>query len=267
MRPSNYYRPKTIEEASELLTQPETVALGGGTKLLAGDVAALAVVDLQALGLDQLRFEGNKVHIGALVRLVDWAAFLAAKSDPHSPGELLRKAIHQAGPNTYRNAATAGGTVAARSADSELLATMLVLEAELFLLRPEPQTVSLVDYLAAAERPRGLITEIRLAWEQGQGGSERVARTPADYPIVSITAWQPDGQGPRLAATGINDRPARLGQAETVLAGGLAAEAIETAAAEAAAQTTHPGDFRGSRDYRGEMAAVLVRRLLHSLIG
>lgn len=225
-------------------------------------MAALGVVDLQALGLDQIHFEENRLHVGAMVRLAGWTAFLAADSAPQSPGELLHKAIHQAGPNTYRNAATAGGMVAARLADSELLAAMLVLEAELLLLRPEPETISLVDYLAAAERPNGLITEIRLPWEQGRGGSERVARTPADYPIVSITAWQPSGHPPRLAATGISDRPTRLGKAEAVLATGLAATAVETAAATAAAQTSHPGDFRGSKDYRGKMAAVLVQRVI-----
>lgn len=267
MRPSNYYRPKTVEEALQLLAQPGVVPLGGGTKLLAGDSDALGVVDLQALALDQLWFEEDGLHVGAMVRLADWSAFLAANDDANSPGQLLQNAIHRAGPNTYRNAATAAGTVAARPADSELLAAMLVLEAELLLLEPEPQRALLADYLAAAERPLALITEIRLAWEQGRGGSERVARTPADYPIVSITAWQPDGRSPLLAATGINDRPARLHKTEEILAAEQSAPAVESAALAAKAQTNHPGDFRGSSDYRGDMAAVLVRRLLKSLIG
>jgi CO/xanthine dehydrogenase FAD-binding subunit len=262
MRPSNYYRPKTIEEALQLLGQPDTVPLGGGTKLLAGDIAALAVVDLQALGLEQIHFEDNKLHIGAMVRLVDWAAFLTTSSDNQSPGELLHKAIHQAGPNTYRNAATAGGTVAARLPDSELLAVILVLDAMLLLQTPKPQTVSLADYLAAEERPNGLITQIRLSWEAGQGDSERVARTPADYPIVSVTAWQPHQSTPRLAATGIDSRPVRLEESEAALANGQTVQAVEAAAAAAAKRTRHPGDFRGDTGYRSQMAAVLTHRLL-----
>lgn len=258
MKPANYYRPKTIEETLQLLSRPDTAVLGGGTKFLAGDVSAETVIDLQELGLDQLHLEAGKLLVGAMVRLVDWAAFLAENSAPDSPGKLLQKAIQQAGPNTYRNAATAGGTVAARLADSELLAAMLVLDATLLLLTPEAEEHSLAEYLASEERPTGLITELRLAWEQGQAASERVARTPADYPIVSITAWQPPGRTPRLAATGIDERPIRLLESETLLAAKETDQAIEAAAA----RTRHPGDFRGDTSYRSEMAAVLTRRLL-----
>ena len=260
-RTTAYYRPKTIEEALHLLAQPNTVPLAGGTTLLAGNVEA-AVVDLQALGLDQIRVDGSEMYIGAMVRLVDWAAFVADNSQPRSPAELLQNAIQRAGPNTYRNAATAGGVAAARLPDSELLATMLVLEGSLLLQTPEAQTISLADYLAATERPAGLITEIRLSWTPGQGGSTRVARTPADYPIVSITAWQPDGNPPRLAATGIDDRPIRLDKSEEILAAGLTAETVSLAAAAAAGRCVHPGDFRGDTDYRSKMAGVLTGRIL-----
>lgn len=260
-RATAYYRPKTLEDALTLLARPNVVPLAGGTTLLAGDVEA-AVVDLQALGLDHIHVEEDKLYIGAMVRLADWAAFLRANSQERYPVELLQNAIHRAGPNTYRNAATAGGVVAARLPDSELLAAMLVLEGELFLQAPEGQTVALADYLAAAERPSGLITEIRLSWTAGWGGSERVARTPADYPIVSVTAWQPDEQPLRLAASGIDERPVRLDRAEEILAGGLSAEAVDLAATAAAEQCSHPGDFRGDADYRSKMAAVLTGRIL-----
>jgi CO/xanthine dehydrogenase FAD-binding subunit len=261
MKPSTYYRPKTIEEALQLLNQPGTAVLAGGTKLLAGDITAEAVVDLQELGLDQLHIEDGKLHVGAMGRLVDWAAFLAENSTPNSPGPLLQKAIHQAGPNTYRNAATAGGTVAARLADSELLAAMLVLDATLLLLTPDTEEVSLAEYLGAEERPKSLITEVRLSWESGRGESERVARTPADYPIVSVTGWQPAGQHPYLAATGIDKRPIRLTESEALLAAGETDRAIEAAAR----RTLHPGDFRGDTSYRTEMAALLTRRLLRTI--
>jgi CO/xanthine dehydrogenase FAD-binding subunit len=162
------------------------------------------------------------------------------------------------------NAGTIGGTIGARLVDSELLAALLVLDAELLLQTPEPQWLTLADYLGAEERPNGLITEIRLAWQSGWGGSERVARTPADYPIVSVTVWQPDGHSPRLAATGMAPRPVRLNTAETALTNEQSPASIETAANAAASQTNHPGDFRGSADYRAEMTAVLTRRLFQN---
>lgn len=106
-----------------------------------------------------------------------------------------------------------------------------------------------------------LITEIRIPWGAGQGASERVARPPADYPIVSVTAWQPEGGAVRLAATGIDTLPVRLTAAEAALVEGGIDKAVEMAGEEC----RHPGDFRGDHQYRAQMAAVLTRRVLAHL--
>ena len=252
-RPTNYSRPKSLDEALHLLSQPDTVPLGGGTKLLAGDVAS-AVVDLQDLGLSQIDWTDGKLRVGATTTLTDFAASLAEGG----PSDLLQKAIHRAGPNTYRNAATLGGTIASRLPDSELLAALLVLDTTVNLQGTE---ISLADYLAAEERPAGLITAVTIPWTDGQGRSERVARTPADYPIVSVTMWQPADGRPHLAATGLGERPFRITEAESILAGGLNDTNIESAAQAARSACQHPGDFRGDAHYRAEMAAVLTKRV------
>ncbi|GJM42043.1 MAG: hypothetical protein DHS20C20_23250 [Ardenticatenaceae bacterium] len=87
-----------------------------------------------------------------------------------------------------------------------------------------------------------------------------MARTPADYPIVSITGWQQSDGFVRLAATGLGKRPFRLTNAEQATQ-----TSIEAAASAAAAANSHPGDFRGDTTYRAEMAAVLTRRTLSQL--
>ncbi|MEW5986059.1 MAG: FAD binding domain-containing protein [Chloroflexota bacterium] len=276
-RPSAYYRPQSVEEALRLLARPDTVPLAGGTTLLAGDITS-AVVDLQDLGLNQIHpsqtsdvFEKRPMalHMGAMARLVelsDWLTAHTSHSPAPDPQPLLLEAARRAGPNTFRHAATVGGVIASRPPDSEFLAALLVLEAELTLQRLSgPASLSLSDYLTAAERPAGLITEIVIPWQEGQGACERVARTPADYPIVSITAWQPTGATPRLAATGIDERPLRLWAAESALAAGITTETIEATAAAAKAACRHAGDFRGDTSYRAEMAAVLAGRVLRAI--
>jgi probable selenate reductase FAD-binding subunit len=249
-KPTHYYRPENLDDALRLLAQPDTLPLAGGTKLLTGDVDS-AVVDLQALGLNQLDWSHGQLQVGATATLTEIAAALAEKND--GPAELLQQAIHHAGPNTYRNAATMGGTIASRLPDSELLAALLVLDAQLHLA--DGEGMSLVDYLAAEERPSTLITAITIPWAAGQGRSERVARTPADYPIVSVTLWRPVEGSPCLAATGLGERPFRLTTAEAKM------DNIEAAAAAAQAANQHPGDFRGNAAYRAEMAAVLTKRV------
>lgn len=270
-RPGAYYRPQAIDEALRLLAQPDAVPLAGGTQLLAGEtgVEAASVVDLQDLGLNQIEWQPEatppQIHVGAMTQLADLAGFLDRQETAAGPTPLLQKAIRQAGPNTYRNAATIGGIIAGRLPDSELLAALLVLEATLSLRTPEVATMSLVDYLAGAERPAGLITGVAIPWTEGAGSSHRVARTPADTPIVSITCWQPAGDMPRLAATGLGERPFRLTKAESILAAGITGATSEQAAAAASAANQHPGDFRGDPAYRAEMAAVLTRRALRTI--
>jgi len=266
-KPDAYYRPQTIEEALRLLAQPHTVALAGGTKLLATEEGlADAVVDLQALDLAQVAVNEGALHIGAMTTLTDLTLFLTSEQGQHECTPLLQRASKHAGPNTYRNAATAGGIAASRLPDSELLAALLVLETAVHFAAPEAQPIELAAYLDAANQPAGLISGLQVEWGAGKGSSERVARTPADYPIVSITAWQPLDNAPRLAATGITLRPTRLFAAEAALADGLDERSIEAAAAAARETAVHPGDFRGSAAYRAEMAAVLTRRVLRGLM-
>ncbi|MCA9897151.1 MAG: FAD binding domain-containing protein [Ardenticatenaceae bacterium] len=264
-KPDSYHRPESLEEALALLAQPGSAPLGGGTKLLATEAGlpGTAVIDLQALGLNQAKLlsaNGTQaVAAGATLTLTKFHQFLQAEL-PDSPATtLLQTAVHQAGPNTYRNAATLGGIIASRLADSELLAALLVLEATVTLHSPSSQnSVSLADYLADAERPSGLITTVSIPLPTGSGTSHRVARTPADTPIVSITGWRTQDGAVRLAATGLGERPFRLTPAEKA--------DIAQAASAAAAANTHPGDFRGSASYRAEMAAVLTRRTLNQLL-
>jgi len=267
-KPTAYYRPTNLDEALRFLRQPNTLPLAGGTALLATEEGTTAaVVDLQNAGLDHLTWadDGRLLRIGAMVRLADLDEFLAPLAALEGAAALVRDAVRRAGPNTYRNAATVGGIIASRLPDSELLAALLVLDATVSLRLPAPETVSLATYLRDEERLPGLITDIVIFWPAGKGASERVARTPADYPIVSVTGWRPASGAIRLAATGIGPRPVHLTATEAALGSGLDESVISAAAQAAAATADHPGDFRGDAAYRAEMAAVLTRRVLSAL--
>ncbi|MCP5099562.1 MAG: hypothetical protein GY943_28745 [Chloroflexi bacterium] len=254
-----YYRPQQLDDALKQLQQPDTKAIAGGTHLLAADTDC-AVVDLQNLGLNQIDLAADTLTIGATATLTGVDEFLSEQES--GAAILLQQVIKQAGANTYRNAATLGGIIARRLPNSELLAALLVLDASLSLRTPDETAVSLPQYLQADERPFGLITHIHIPWHTGQGSSHRVARTPADYPIVSITSWQAE-DSVRLAATGLGERPFRLQSAEAALKNGITETTITAAAQAAQAANQHPGDFRGDAAYRAEMAAVLTKRTLN----
>ena len=231
-----YHRPETLEQALALLESRDAAVLGGGTSLIAGG-GATAVVDLQDLGLDTIALDGERIGIGAMTRLVDLAS-----SDlvPHPLRELARREA----PNTIRNAATVGGTIATGDPESELLAGLLVYEAdvEVTTLNDEA-TMNLGEYLDA--RPEGIITSISIA-ASGAASAARTGRTPADRPIVMAVARRsPDGTV-LLAMTGV----------------GAAPQLVDPSAVH---ELTPPADFRGSTEYRRHLATLLGARAVAGL--
>ena len=99
-----YHRPKTLDEALTLLTQPNTRPLGGGTLLSQRMVDPVQAVDLQLLGLDSLNTKGSEMEIGATFTL---QALLESKLCPDS----LKIAIKLEAPLNIRNSATVAGTL------------------------------------------------------------------------------------------------------------------------------------------------------------
>jgi probable selenate reductase FAD-binding subunit len=231
-----YHRPATLEEALALLDSSGASVLAGGTSLVASSSPSL-VVDLQDVGLDDITFDGDRVWIGAMVRL---RGMVESDLVP----ALLRDLAHREAPSTIRNAATVGGTIAMADPESELVAGLLVYDAELTLAGADTTTtIALIDYLDG--RPGGVITQVSVA-KDSPSGAARTGRTPADRSIVAAIARRhPDG-GIRLALTGVAATPLLVDPADV---GALAPT----------------GDFRGSAEYRRHLAGVLAGRAVAAL--
>ncbi|GAB4537018.1 MAG: xanthine dehydrogenase family protein subunit M [Anaerolineae bacterium] len=266
LRINEYHRPQILDDALALLQRDETtVPLAGGTHLLPSRAPGVrAVVDLQALGLDRLSVEGFHLHLGAMVplqRLVETPGV----------GELLAESARLEGPLTYRNSATIGGIIATGDPLSHVLIALLALEAEVHLRLPDPATVSLDRILDAPAKflEGGLITGVTALSAEGASGTAmaRVARTPRDRPIVAVAVrvTREEGLcgGVRIALAGVADRPIRAYEAEDRLKGQpFDKRLVDVAAATLGEHLRPPSDFKGSSEYRREMAAVLTRRAL-----
>ena len=265
-----YHRPNDIEEAVTLLRQggPRTVALAGGTTLVAsGRRDVEAVVDLRDLPLSYVRAQGATLCIGAtttLQQLID-----TPEMQTFASGVLAETARAVTGRN-LRNVATVGGTVASAGGDDPLLTALLALDAKLTVYAPESRQIPLAGFLAYRERllkDGALITEVCLPLLIGPLGAAYVGvgRTPRDRPIVCAVARMELAAGiasnVRLALGGVAPFPVRAGGSEQLLERKpLSSERIGAAAEKAAAGLAPTGDFRGSSEYRLEMARVLARR-------
>jgi CO/xanthine dehydrogenase FAD-binding subunit len=239
----SYHRPVTLEAALTLLDRDDvdTALLAGGTALNAGLAGAPAeVVDLQGLGLDGVSLRGSHMTVGSMVRLRDLI------DHPATP-LLLAEAAHREGPNTFRNAATVGGVVASCNRESELLAALLVHETHVSVAGPggsEDQPLETV-LGAPGELSGGVITKISIATD-GIGHIERTGRTPADRSIVAAVGRRTEGGLMWLAMTGVAPVPVLVNDPADL-------------------EHEPPGDFRGSSEYRRDLAGVLGARVLDFL--
>lgn len=239
-----YHRPANINEALRLLADhPNTVVVAGGAYITSHlNDRVDEAVDLQAVGLTNIDYTGKGLTLGAMVRLQ------TIVDDKRTP-DLLRQAARREGPNTLRNMATIGGVVAGAHKESELLAALLVFDAQVKVQTlNETKNIALADFLVdiPAALSGGLITSISLA-TMGKTASARVGRTPADTPIVAAVARQTDDGSIRLALCGVANTP--------VL--------VDPNNVKAAVNPS--GDFRGSTEYRRQMAATLTNRVLREL--
>jgi CO/xanthine dehydrogenase FAD-binding subunit len=245
------YRPKTLEEALDLLAQPGLVPMGGGTVLNRPSSDALAVVDLQDLGLNTVEVKGHVLSLGATVTL---AKLLELPDLP----EALREVIRLEATYNLRHAATLAGAVLSADGRSPLATALLALDTVLDVRRAGAavEQVNLGDMLPLrGEKLRGrLVTRLTLPLN-ARLAYESVARTPADLPIVcaAVACW-PSGRT-RLALGGFGPAPL------------LAMDGPQAQGAEEAAHSAYgdAGDEWASAEYRREIAPVLARRCVQQL--
>lgn len=236
-----YYRPESIEDALRLLTRENQriKLLAGGTNLGSSEFAGIdAVVDLQSLGLDQVKISPDRLEMGAMVRLKELI------ENPGFP-DLLRKMARRDGPNTLRNVGTIGGVIVEADWESELYAALLVHTASITLMSVGGSQQIPLQNLSRDAIKEAVVISVSLD-PRGATAGARVARTPADSPIVAAVGRQDEAGQVQLAFCGIGERP-------------LLANFEELAG------LTPPADFRGSSTYRREMAITLGKRVLDQL--
>jgi len=227
-----YHRPSSIDEAVALLREPGRVVLAGGTVVNDRTVGVTRDSDdeetVEVVDIQALGLDGMEME-GPLLR-IGAATTLQAMVDNSLVPTLLRHLARAELPSTLRNTATLGGLCAVGDGGSPLLAGLLVHGTE-----------------ATTAGPNGeLITSFTIAVD-GAGAWSGTGRTPADSPIVAAVARQDAAGEVHLALTGVSRRPVVVDPTDPV------------------AGLDPPADFRGSAEYRIELARIHTSRVLAEL--
>ncbi len=245
-----YHRPQTLESALQLLgrDEPLTLPMGGGTVLSRPGRERYAVVDLQALGLNEIVSEGNLLRIGALSALQQ-----LFESDALQPA--LRAAAHRETSLNLRQVSTVAGTLVVSDGRSIFATALLALDARL-IWQPQDREIGLGEYLPLRENFRGgrLISEVRVP-SNPRIEIETVARSPEDRPIVIVAAAKWPSGRTRVAVGGFGAAPM------------LAMDGTEPAGAVQAVRQafSSSSDQWATAEYRVEAAGILTGRCLEQV--
>lgn len=237
-----YHRPANVDQAVSLLSRAEVTStvVAGGTALNTINLPPQTeVVDIQDAVGTEIERRGDRVVYGAMARLTD-----VIEHDATPP--LLSELGRREGPNTLRNASTIGGTVAEGNSESELVAGLLVHDAAVTLSGSDtelPIATLMADWSLL---DRAIITSVSVQIG-GETASDRTGRTPADTSIVAAAA-RVVADGIRVAVTGVAATPVLVDPNDL-------------------SSLNPPADFRGSTEYRLELAEVLVKRVVARLGG
>ncbi len=269
--PTQYYRPRSLNEALALAAQPGALAMAGGALTFGHAVLPFAsVVDLQDVSeLKTFTQTDAGLRIGA-------ALPLSALLDRDELPAALKASLTRVLSENLLNGTSVGESLRQRANPllREWLAGLVALGAAAEITDPhrgpahtERQLLMLADQRLETDVITALLLPPMTA--RMALGSAHVARTPADAAIVcAATCVRFDEAGKvssgMAALGGVSAAPVDSFVLGSLSGWHLNTETAQAAAEEIAAHLTPPEDYLGSSEYRQAMAAVCVQRALEA---
>lgn len=282
LKPFEYFEPKTIPEAVQILSE-----YGERAKLLAGGVDLVprmrrrllvpeCVVSLMRIrGLDYLESNGmDGLKFGPLTSIRSLELSPLIQKDYL----VLYEASHQIASIQVKTMGTAVGNLCVATPASDIAVALFALGAKLKIVGPSSErTIPIenffIDVGQTILQPNEMVAEVsipRLATGMG-GAFFKLVRTAADIAkvnvAVALTVVDSVCQDAKIALGSVAPTTVRARKAEEIIKGKLIHErTIEEAAAAAAEETRPITDLRSTVEYRKEMSLVLVKRAINKAL-
>ncbi len=278
MKAFEYQRPKSLREASVFLATggSEAHILNGGTDLIIRMRERLTlpslVVDIKDVPeLNRIDFSDEKgLFIGACVNLNVLGNHAAVVG--HYPA--LSRAALSVGSLQVRNRATCVGNLCNASPLADTATPLLAAEAVILVYGPEgekeiPIHEFFIHVRKTCLKPGEIVWGIRVPAPGAQDRSvfmKLSRRKDVDLSTVCSTVAR-TAKGWRIAYGAVAPTPVRTRKTEALLASGpLTSDLIEEAIKLVATEISPIADTRSSREYRLDMAQLLLKRSLEALM-
>lgn len=274
-----YYCPKTVEEAVELLSKygSEAKLLAGGTDLLVAMKDKLlkpkTVIDIKGIPeLGRLDYrEGEGLTIGASVTFRRILETPVIRERFH----VLWDAVRQIGDEILRNRATLVGNICNASPAADSAPALLVLDASVNVVGKSGERRIPIDEFftgvkKTALRPDEIVVSVSVPEppKDSKGRYLKAMRVwSEDLAVVGVAAMVAGEADVRLAYASVAPTPLRIREVEEVFRRpGPLKEKIMKAAEVAAEKVSPISDVRGGAEYRLNLVKVLTRRALEELM-
>lgn len=283
MHDFQFHTPTWLDEALELLDRygEDARPIAGGTALVIMMKQRLAqpshLVSLMGIpALQGIMERPDGLHLGAT------SSQRSVETSPvvREGWPLLAETYREVATVRIRNQGTVGGGLANGDPNQDPPPSLFVLDARVRLASSKGERWLAVSdlfrgYYETAIEPGEVLTEVfvpPLPERTGTAYLKFLPRTADDYATVSAAALvQIDEQGlcreVRLALGSVGPRPMRARAAEAVLRGKPPLPLLlQEAAVKVCEEVTPLTDYRGSEDYKQEMASVFARRALERAV-
>jgi aerobic carbon-monoxide dehydrogenase medium subunit len=273
-----YYTPNSVEEAIKLLSQDED----GTTKMIAGGQSLIILlkqrllmptrlIDIKGLTkLDYIKFDEAKgLRIGALTthRSIETSSLIRAKFP------VLFEMEQNVASVETRNTGTIGGNVSHGDPSGDPMPVFMALNATLKIVGPAGERTVHADdfttgYYETALQHEELLAEIQVPTPPPHTGTRylKFAQITGDHgnasAAVSITLdAKKVCKDARIVVGCAEPAPMRIKAAEDVLKNNKITDALlAEAGAIVSKEATFTSDNESSREYKEELAGVLVKR-------
>ncbi len=280
MKFNKYFRPQTVKEAIDLLTEygENCKILAGGTdvviKLKQGVWETDAVIDITKI--DELKKFELSDHQAVIGSGIDLRSLSMKKELKESQWEIVAEGAGHVSSTQVRNYATLGGNSCNASPSADTVPSLMISDAVVNVEGPEgKRDIRIEEFFLAPGKNALKPGEIVISFTMPDQGDrceaayhKHAIRGDTDIAIVCVgvrigLVADDTVNKARIALGAVAPTPIRAAAVEEFLVGKkLTDEVIEEAGKMAAALVKPISDQRASKEYRTEMIYVNVKKMI-----
>lgn len=259
-----YLKPRELREAWELANETKSLYVSGGLMVAQLKSSVERLIDLKAIGLNEIKEENGYVRVGANVKLSEFAN---DKTLSKMYGGFFVNFMKDVGSTQIRNMATIGGSVAFRLGWSDVITALMALKAEVEIFNGKIDRMPIEEYISM-KREKEIVTAIFLPAEERKIAFEKFSKSAFDIAILNVgVSFKIEGDDLKDPVVVVGSRPmisSRSKEVEKFLVDNSLSD-LDGAAGLLSTSVKVGTDIRASAEYRKALMGSLLKKCMRRI--